>query len=82
MTGVTHGGKHKIFWGCLVAVVLAVILIVVAAMNRTMRLAVTRWRISPISTQNCNRICLRMKANILLDREQRDWGNCKYIFPI
>ena len=33
MTGVTHGGKHKIFLGCLVAVVLAVILIVVAAIS-------------------------------------------------
>ena len=33
MTGVTHSGKHKIFWGCLVAVVLAVILIVVAAIS-------------------------------------------------
>ena len=33
MTGVTHGGKHKIFWGCLIAVVLAVILIVVAAIS-------------------------------------------------
>ena len=33
MTGDTHGGKHKIFWGCLVAVVLAVILIVVAAIS-------------------------------------------------
>ena len=33
MTGVTHGGKHKIFWGCLIAVVLAAILIVVAAIS-------------------------------------------------
>jgi len=33
MTGDTHGGKHKIFWRCLVAVVLAVILIVVAAIS-------------------------------------------------
>jgi hypothetical protein len=33
MTGVTHSGKHKIFWGCLIAVVLAVILIVVAAIS-------------------------------------------------
>ncbi len=33
MTGVTHDGKHKIFWGCLIAVVLAVILIVVAAIS-------------------------------------------------
>ena len=33
MTGVTHGGKHKIFWGCLVAVVLAAFLIVAAAMS-------------------------------------------------
>ena len=33
MTGVTHGGKHQIAWGCLVAVVLAVILIVVAAIS-------------------------------------------------
>ena len=33
MNGVTHGGKHKIFWGCLIAVVLAVILIVVAAIS-------------------------------------------------
>ena len=33
MTGVTHGGKHKIFWVCLVAVVLAFILIVAAAMS-------------------------------------------------
>ena len=33
MTGVTHGGKHKIFWGCLIAVVLAAILIVVATIS-------------------------------------------------
>ena len=33
MTGVTHGGKHNIFWGCLIAVVLAAILIVVAAIS-------------------------------------------------
>ena len=33
MTGVTHGGKHKIFWVCLVAVVLAFILIVAAAIS-------------------------------------------------
>ena len=33
MTGVTYRGKHKIFWGCLVAVVLAAILIVAAAMS-------------------------------------------------
>ena len=33
MTGVTHGGKHKIFWVCLVAVVLAFILIVAVAMS-------------------------------------------------
>ena len=33
MTGVTHSGKHKIFLGCLVAVVLAAILIVAAAMS-------------------------------------------------
>ena len=33
MTGVTHDGKHNNFWGCLIAVVLAVILIVVAAIS-------------------------------------------------
>ncbi len=33
MTGIAHIGKHQIAWGCLVAVVLAVILIVAAAMS-------------------------------------------------
>ena len=33
MTGIAHIGKHQIAWGCLVAVVLAVILIVVAAIS-------------------------------------------------
>ena len=33
MTGVANIGKHQIAWGCLIAVVLAVILIVAAAMS-------------------------------------------------
>ena len=33
MTGVANIGKHQIAWGCLIAVVLAVILIVVAAIS-------------------------------------------------